>query len=212
MKKEIKLIAIPLVVLAVIAGYFFSQKPKEETTTEVATEVQAQLHRSSAFIKGPSDAQVKIVEFFDPECPGCRAFYPVVMKVMQEYEGKVSLEARYMLFHTNSHDAALAMEGAGKQGKYWEYTELLFNKQEDWGNFKEPIRHMFEGYAQELGLDLTTFKESFDDFSYKSVIAQDMNDGKLLGVHGTPTVFVNGKKLERISYDLLKEAIESELK
>lgn len=212
MKKEFKLIAIPLIIVAIIAGYFISQKPKEETATEVAPEVQGQLHRSSAYIKGAPDAKVKIVEFFDPECPGCRAFYPVVMKVMEEYKGKVSLEARYMLFHTNSYDAALAMEGAGKQGKYWEYTELLFNKQEDWGNFKEPIRHMFEEYAKELGLDLVTFRGSYEDFSYKSVIAQDMNDGKLLGVQGTPTVFVNGKKLERISYDLLKEAIDSELK
>lgn len=212
MKKELKLIAIPLIILAIIAGYFISQKPKEETITEVAPEAQGQIHRSSAYVKGPADAPVKIVEFFDPECSGCRAFYPVMMKVMEEYKDKISLEGRYMLFHTNSYDAALALEGAGKQGKYWEYAELLFNKQEDWGNFKEPIRHMFEGYAKELGLDLMEFKKSYEDFSYKSVIAQDMNDGKLLGVHGTPTVFVNGKKLERISYDLLKEAINNELK
>lgn len=212
MKKEIKLIAIPLVILAIVAGYFLSQKPKEETVTEVAAEAKAQIHRSSAYIKGPVDAPVKIVEFFDPECPGCRAFYPVAMQVLKDFEGKVSLEARYMLFHTNSYDAAMAMEGAGKQGKYWEFTELLFERQQDWGGFKEPVRHILEAYAQELKLDLTAFKESYEDFSFKSVIAQDLNDGKLLDVHGTPTVFVNGKKLERLSYDLLKEAVQNELK
>lgn len=212
MKKDIKFIVFPIVAIVIIALGYFLMKPKEVTTEQtVAPAAQASLNRSSAFVKGNPDAKVTVVEFFDPECEGCAGFHPILMQIMKEFPNDVKLEARYMLFHGNSYDAALALEGAGKQGKYWEMYNFLLERQQHWSHQEESVRETFEMYASELGLNLEEFNKSYDDFGSKAVIAQDASDGKLLNVNGTPTLFINGAKLERLSYEDLKQKIQSEI-
>lgn len=212
MKKDIKLIIAPIVLIIVIALGYYALKGKKADQSQSNVAPSTTLSRDTAYVKGAENAKVKIVEFFDPECEGCAGFHPILMKVLSDFPNDVSLEARYMLFHGNSYLAAMALEGAGKQGKYWELYNILLERQSDWSHKEEPVPHIFEMYAKELDLDVEAFNQSYDDISFKSVITRDMNDGKILEVRGTPTLFINGKRLERLSYNDLKLAVEAELK
>ncbi|AUN99685.1 hypothetical protein DOM21_02375 [Bacteriovorax stolpii] len=212
MKKDIKFILLPIaaIILFAVTLWYVNGKKEEEITT--ATPPQATLLREGNYTKGPASAKVTVVEFFDPECEGCAAFHPILQKVISEYPNDVQLVARYMLFHGNSHFAALALEGAGKQGKFWEMYNFMLERQNEWSHQKEPVNSIFEKFARELNLNIEEFNKSYEDITFKAALAKDMADGHQLGVQGTPTFFINGKMLMRLSYQDLKEAIESELK
>ena len=116
-----------------------------------------------------------------------------------------------MTFHSNSVLAASATEAAGSQGKYWEMQELLFAKQPEWSHKKEPQKELMMNYAQELGLDSEKFAASLSNILVFQKLQRDKEDGDALGVTGTPTFFINGKKLENLSYGDLKAAIDDGL-
>lgn len=212
MKKDIKLIIFPLIALVIFGGLlaYFNKDDAAEKMSAPSTP-QANLLREGNYTKGPDGAKVTVVEFFDPECEGCAAFHPILQKVLAEYPNDVQLVARYMLFHGNSYPAALALEGAGKQGKYWEMYATLLERQSEWSHQEEPVNSIFERFAKELKLNLVEFNKSYDDITFKAALAQDVSEGKLLGVKGTPTFFVNGQILMNLSYNDLKTAIDKEL-
>jgi len=98
--------------------------------------------------------------------------------------------------HKNSMTAASAVEAAGKQGKYWEMHDVVFENQRDWGEKQIATPVIFEGYAKQLGLDLTKFQQDVISQEVKSRIERDKNTGTTLGIQGTPTFFLNGIKIE----------------
>ena len=212
MKKDMKLVIFPLLALVLFGGLLAFFNKKEVATVESTPEVpQTNIQREGNYTKGPADAKVTVVEFFDPECEGCAAFHPILQKILSEYPNDVKLVARYMLFHGNSYPAALALEGAGKQGKYWEMYSILLERQNEWSHQDKPVTTIFEGFAKELSLDLTEFNKSYEDLTFKAALAQDVEEGKALGVRGTPTFFINGQILMNLSYNDLKNAIDKEL-
>lgn len=214
MKKDIKLIVFPaiaLVIFGVLLAVFNRDKSAEETSATTSSTPQANLYREGNYSKGPADAKVTLLEFFDPECEGCAAFHPILQKVLAEYPNDVKLVARYMLFHGNSYPAALALEGAGKQGKYWEMYATLLERQNEWSHQDGPVNSIFEKFAREQNLNLAEFNKSYEDLTFKAALAQDISDGKMLGVKGTPTFFINGQILMNLSYNDLKNAIDKEL-
>lgn len=213
MKKDIKFIIFPLIALALFtAGLMFFNKNKEEAVSETPVAQQANLLREGNYTKGPNGAKVTLVEFFDPECEGCAAFHPILKKIIEEYPNDVQLVARYMLYHGNSYSAALALEGAGKQGKFWEMYNFMLERQNEWSHQKESVTHIFEGFARELNLNIEEFNKSYDDLTFKAALAKDVAEGQQLGVRGTPTFFINGKMLMNLSYQDLKNGIEEELR
>lgn len=163
-------------------------------------------------ILGPKDAPVTIVEFLDPECESCAAFYPAVKNLLSLYPNEVRLAVRYMLYHGNSLLAALATEAAGRQGKYWEMQSILFERADIWSHRRNPQNLAFEAFAEEVGLDLRLFRQDMNDSHLRARIIRDFEEGKAIGVKGTPTFFVNGKQLVRLSYYDLRQMIEAELR
>lgn len=178
------------------------------------------LVRSDSPTLGAPNAAVTIAEFLDPECESCAAFAPVVKKMVTQYDGKVRLVVRYMPLHPNSITAANFLEAAGEQGKYWEAQEILFKNQPEWGErhgappSAQPanIEALFEKYAKEAGLDVEKVKNAIKQNQFQAKIERDKRDGQTLGVRQTPTLFINGRKLPRLSENDLKALIEDELK
>ena len=212
MKKDMKFVIFPLIALVIFGGLLAFFNKKDAATVETQSDTtKTNIQRLGNYIKGPVDAKVTIVEFFDPECEGCAAFHPILQKVLSEYPNDVQLVARYMLFHGNSYPAALALEGAGKQGKYWEMYSILLERHGEWSHQEKPVTTIFEGFAKELSLDLTEFNKSYDDLTFQAALARDVEEGKMLGVKGTPTFFINGQMLMNLSYNDLKNAIDKEL-
>lgn len=161
--------------------------------------------------KGPRDAPVTVVEFLDPECEACRAMYPLVERVMSEFEGKVRLVLRYVPLHPNSALAASALEAAGEQGRYWDMLEVLFARQPEWGDHHQPRPELIPEYARQIGLDMDAFLPSFQGIKHRAKVERDRADAEKLGVRGTPSFFVNGRPLERLGYEPLRDAVREAL-
>lgn len=200
--------------VAAIVGLFFLatsfiDTKKKESFTRVAKE---KLVKDYSPKLGPENAKVTVVEFLDPECESCAAFYPKIKGVVDEYKTQVQFVVRYMLFHGNSKLAAQANEAAGKQGKYWEMQGQLFYRANEWTHQNSPQTEMFAKFAADIGLDVEKFKKDLNDPVAIANIENDFKEGPSVGVTGTPTLFVNGRMLDQLSYDSLKALIEEELK
>ena len=220
MKKEtilLGIIAILVIIAAVIgANYYRSSVQSERKPTTTAN---ASLIREDSPTLGNVDAKVTIVEFLDPECESCAAFYPTIKKLLKEYDGKTRLVVRIMPLHPNSVLAATFTEFAGETGKYWQAQEMLFQKQPEWGTKHGPattpqadVPKLFVKYAMELGLDLDKFETAVKENRYAAKFERDKKDGQANGVSKTPTIFVNGRQLARLNEADLKALIEEELK
>jgi protein-disulfide isomerase len=96
--------------------------------------------------------------------------------------------------HQHAIAAASAAEAAGLQGKFWQMHDLLYEHQNDWKD-KFDVRPIFEGYAQQIGLDLDRYKRDVAGEAVAQRIFLDKKRGESLGVKGTPTVFLNGREV-----------------
>ncbi len=151
-----------------------------------------------------------IVEFSDYACPYCAKFaLEVEPEIIKNYGDKVKIVFRDFPVHgETSYFAAEAANCAGEQGKYWDFHDVLFERQNEWiGN-----RTKVYDYAAELGLNVDDFKACLDSGKYEDEITKDMSDGQSYGVTGTPTFFINGKKVVGYkSYEEFAALIEQEL-
>jgi protein-disulfide isomerase len=204
------LLGLPILVIAVaLVVLYNSGQPADTASTSSVSETQ--LIRSDSPIFGSPDAPVTIVEFLDPECESCRAAFPFVKQLLEEYDQRVRLVVRYFPLHNNSVLAASATEAAGAQGMYWEMQELLFTRQPEWGEQRTPQTELFIGYAAELGLNVEQFTADLQNPDYQAKVERDQADGEALGVTGTPTFFINGRRVEELSADAIIAMIEEEL-
>ncbi|MET0648937.1 MAG: thioredoxin domain-containing protein, partial [Pyrinomonadaceae bacterium] len=157
--------------------------------------------------KGDVKAAVTIIEFTDFQCPSCAQMHPILDRLVNEYGGRVRLVARdYPLpQHAEAFKAAEAAEAAREQGKYWEYAAKLFGNQSALGvdNLKR--------YATELGLNRAKFDAALDGDKFAAQVRRDLLDGQRVGVNGTPSLFINGRRVSDRSYAGLKAAIEAAL-
>jgi len=160
---------------------------------------------------GPAQAPVTIVEFLDPECESCRAMYPIVKQLMTEFDGRVRLVMRYMPLHGNAVYASSLLEAARTQNKYWEFLEIMMARQPEWASHAAPRPDLLLTYAPMVGIDVDRLKADASDPQVRIRILQDQTDGQSLGVTGTPTFFINGRELMRLSYGDLRAAIQSQL-
>lgn len=139
----------------------------------------------------------------------------MVKRLSEEYKDRVKFVVRYFPLpgHQNSMTSASAVEAAGKQGKYWEMHDIVFENQRDWGEKQNATPEIFEGYAKQLGLNFTKFQQDVTSQEVKNRIERDKNTGTKLGIQGTPTFFLNGKKIENPrGYEEFKKMLDDALK
>jgi protein-disulfide isomerase len=157
---------------------------------------------------GPASAPVTIIMFSDFQCSACAATHPMLKQVIAEFEGKVKLVVRDFpleAIHGNGFDAARAAGAAHAQGKFFEYIEILYKKQDalDAASLKK--------YAAEIGLNAGQFAIDFNSETAAAEVRKDMADGEALGIHGTPTIFINGRRVRNISPESIRAMIQSAL-
>jgi protein-disulfide isomerase len=157
--------------------------------------------------KGSEKASVTLVEFTDYQCPSCAKTQPALERLMAEYGERVRLVVRdYPLTqHADAQKAAEAAEAAREQGKYWEYTAILFQNQSALQSDK------LKEYATRVGLDRAKFDAALDSGRFAESVHRDLHDGDRVGVQGTPTVFLNGRRVTDLSYEGLKSAVDAAL-
>jgi protein-disulfide isomerase len=162
-----------------------------------------------AHTKGSSDAAVTLVEYSDFQCPACGAFQPVLNEVLAQYGDKINFEYKHfplIQIHPFAEPAARAAEAAGQQGKFFEYADMLFEKQAEWSKGSNPTG-FFTKYATELGLDLDLFAKHQRSSVLGDNVKANMMEARGLGLTGTPSFYLNGVKMENATFDDFKSQI-----
>lgn len=199
-------------ILVLILGIFFLTRSSSSPTVASKDQFKEILAvKSDDRVKGPADAPITIVEYLDFECEACRVYYPVIKQLKEEYKDKIRFVVRYFPLpgHKNSMTSATAVETAGKQGKFWEMHDILYENQKSWGEKTAPDPLVFEGYAQQIGLDMDKYKNDINSQEVKYRVNRDKNSGDTLGVQGTPTFFINGERIPNPKgYDDFKSIID----
>ncbi len=200
------------IVLAGLAGLFVFVQNSSDKARQAAGDrvVRADSHRLTA----AEDGKVTIVEFLDFECPSCGQAFPGVERLRQEYAGKITYVVRNfpLTQHANAQNAARAAEAAARQDKFEQMYVKLFENQSTWGGQQQDQSAVFEGYAQQLGLDLAKFRADRDDPGTAARIRDDQSDGTAAGVQSTPSFFINGQRFDgQATYAGLKAAVDAAL-
>lgn len=158
--------------------------------------------------KGPDDAAVTIMEFSDFQCPFCSQAAGLVKQVVEAYPNDVRVVYKnYPLpFHKQAMPAAKAAVAAGKQGKFWQMHDKLFE------NYRTLSDEAYAKFAEEIGIDVAKFKTDMASDEVQKLVDQDMKDATAAEVRGTPTFYINGKKPQGRSFDLYKSIIDQQLK
>jgi protein-disulfide isomerase len=158
--------------------------------------------------RGKTSAPVTIVMFSDFQCSVCAATHPVLQRVLAEYGDKIRFVVRDFPLeeiHKNAFLAAQAANAANAQGKFFEFTEILYRNQDalDAASLSR--------YAADAGLNVAQFELDLQSGKFAGEVRRDMADGKSYGVSGTPTIFVNGVKVRALSAKGFRGAIERAL-
>lgn len=139
-----------------------------------------------------------IIEYADFQCPYCGSYAPIMEQLKQTYGDEVKVVFRsfpIVSIHPQAMAAHRAAEAAARQNKFWEMHDQIFATQETWKD-NTGAATVFEDFAEKLGLNMDQYKADVASESVLAKINSDQDSGTSLGVNSTPTLFLNGKKLE----------------
>ena len=203
--------AVAVVVAFVAGAMVFTSRSNQEAQQVAQTNSDALIRPHSPIFGNPA-AKVTIVEFFDPSCETCRAFYPIVKRMINASFGQVRLVVRYAPLHEGSDEAVKILEAARQQGKYWEALERALAAQPQWASHDNPQPAMIWDLIGDIGLDMAKAKADAQGPAIDQLLRQDVADMQALKVNRTPGFFVNGTPLRQFGEAELKALVEQELK
>jgi protein-disulfide isomerase len=204
------IVLVGLLLAFVFATLFYTAQKEDEAAQQAGANASALIRMHSPTL-GNAQAPVVIVEFLDPACETCRAFYPMVKELMAANPERIRLVLRYAPFHTGSDQVVAVLEAARKQGKFWPALEALLASQHDWSPHHTPQLDLVWQHLEGLGLNLEQVRADMAAPEIARVIAQDLQDAQTLNVTKTPDFFVNGKPLPSFGYDQLKSLVDEAL-
>jgi protein-disulfide isomerase len=182
-----------LAVIAILLGGVYFVTNKDDTKSDGNTGTPTK------HITGENAAKVTFHEYGDFQCPVCATFFPVVEQVKEKYNKDLQFQFSHLpltQLHPNAFAAARAAEAAGEQGKFFEMHDMLYQNQTAWSS-SSSAQAIFNGYAQQLGLNLDQFKKDYSSSKVNSAINADIAAFKKTGEDlGTPTFFLDGKKID----------------
>ena len=143
------------------------------------------------WVKGSPEAGVTLVEYGDFQCPACAAYHPLVDKLLKEKGQNFQFVYRHFPLrqHNNAKPAAYAAEAAGRQGKFFEMYDLIYQGQTNWAEKINP-KDIFLDYARSLNLNLEQYNKDFNSAEAKGRVEADLQSAIKLGVNSTPTFYL----------------------
>lgn len=160
--------------------------------------------------KGPASAAVTLTEYGDLQCPACKAAHEMLTKpILATYSGKIRFEYKHFplrSIHVYAYEAAQASECAADQGKFWEFVDLDYAKQDALNSAT------LRDWAAELKLDTALFDRCVKSGIKGDAVLAEYAQGEKLGVDSTPTYFVNGVRVQSNTIEAMKAAIDAALK
>lgn len=183
-------------------------KKMEAANAPLSAESAANIAKGNAAAFGPADAKVTVVEFSDFQCPYCSRAATAVDQIKEKYGTRVRFVFRQfpLPMHQNARGAAEAALAANAQGKFWEFHDKMFQNQ------SKLERSDLEGFAKDVGMDVAAFKKALDSKTYAADVDADMKLGESVAVNGTPTMFINGARVQNpTSFEAISAQIEGAL-
>lgn len=210
-RKHIFITALLLLAALFVGGaqWYRSQQAQEAAAT--AAKNRESLVRPHSPALGRPDARVHIVEFFDPACETCAAFYPRVKQLMAAHRDDVRLTVRYAPFHQGSDEVVKALEASRRQGRYWQAFEALVAAQPAWVQNHQARAELIWPVLARAGLDTAQLKADMQSPEIARIVTQDLADARTLNVRKTPEFFVNGRPLPSFGWDQLQTLVDEEL-
>ncbi|MDD2887072.1 MAG: thioredoxin domain-containing protein [Aliarcobacter sp.] len=209
-----KLVGISLLVLIVLfigLAYFYKNNQTQKETLLISSSNKSLVTAQSVSF-GENKKNITIVEFLDPECESCAVFHPIMRKVYKEHYTDIKLVIRYLANHKNSKYAIKILEASREQNKYEEVLSVIFEKQPLWAQHNNEKPELIWTFLTQIeGLNIDKLKEDMKNPKIDELIDEDAKDARILSVKGTPTIFVNEKRLERLSQRDLFDLVESEI-
>lgn len=210
-RRSIVVLIAAFAVAAFAAGYLLYDRYEAERKTQVAATSSSYLVRPHSPVIGPPGAPVTIVEFFDPSCESCRAFYPAVKQILATYPKDVRLVIRYTPLHQGSDEAVRILETARLQNLFEPVLEALLAAQPSWAVHGAPDLNRAWDVARTAGLDVARARRERSRPEISEALRVDVADGRVANVKGTPTFFVNDKPLLSFGIQPLTELVRSEV-
>ncbi len=211
-KQWIVVASVVAVVVAFIAGAVVFKGRETQEAGQAALSNSDALVRASSPVFGNPAAKVTIVEFFDPACETCRAFYPLVKTIVNSSFGQVRLVVRHAPLHQGSDTAVKILEAARLQGQYWPAVERALAGQPQWAAHGNARPELIWDLITDLGLDMAKARADADSPAVALLLAQDIADMKALKVDRTPGFFVNGTPLLDFGEAQLRALVDQEIK
>lgn len=209
MQKKLILTAVACLAIALVA---WAANTALDSDTDIAkTWGGDQYEREYSFSTGPEDAKVTLVEFFDPACEACRAFYPFVKEILARHPEDVRLVLRYAAFHQGSDVVIRLLEIARQQDVFFPVLEALLKDQDAWASHHQPDINKAWEIAEKAGLDIAAAKNELNSERLDNLLEQENEDIRALKIRQTPTFFVNKKPLEEFGAQQLYDLIVDEM-
>ncbi len=207
----LSVLVLGLAVFAAAAWYASRSTPVTSAATIPSEQTEALLRPYSPIL-GPDEAPVTIVEFFDPACEACRAFYPVVKDIMSEHGDAVRVAIRYTPFHgEGSEEAIRILEAARMQGIFEPVLEAILREQPQWASHGAPEPGLLLNIAAGAGLDVEAAQAQMKAPQTMAILNQDRADVEAMGVRQTPTFFVNGRPVDPFGEEALRTLVAEEV-
>lgn len=210
-QKTLFVAAAAALLLAFLAGTMLYKSGKTSQSAQLAERNREHLVRMHSPALGRADAPVVIVEFIDPACETCRAFYPAVKQMMAANPDRIRLVLRYAPFHDGSDQVVAMLEAARRQGQFWPALEALLAAQPDWVLHHRAQPERAWRHLDGLGLNLGQVRADMNAPETARVIQQDLADARALNVTKTPEYFVNGRPLPSFGFEQLKTLVDEAL-
>jgi protein-disulfide isomerase len=197
-----------------VGAFLYTAQKQQKSAATAVENSQAQsdsLVRAHSPVIGSASAKVTIVEFFDPACEACRAFYPLVKGMVNSSFGQVNLVLRYAAFHKGSDEAIKILEAARRQNQFQPVLEVMLKNQDTWAAHGNPNTGLLWDLIKETGIDVAKARTDARDPAAAEVLRLDAEDIGRLKVTRTPTFFVNGKPLTEFGPDQLQALVKREI-
>lgn len=190
-------VVIVLIAAIFVGGSFATQQAEEQQTDILGM-------NESDHVKGDENAEIKVIEYADFQCPGCASFASLVSQLIEDEEIEQTLSVTFRHFPlTNIHPfavrASVAAEAAAQQDKFWEMHDLLFASQSSWSSAEdlEEATEMFIELAEVIdGIDVEQFRADLESEALVERVQLDNNEARAMNLPGTPSIFVNGELLD----------------
>lgn len=212
-KPMLAFLIIAFLAVVTILFYFFWLRPIDLTRSQQNTQQTSALTQPTITFVNPSrgskEAKLTLIEFSDFECTHCQTIQDALSSALRAYPNELRLVWKDLpnpSVHPQSIVAAVAAHCADRQGKFWEYHDVLFARQTFLSD------DQYKQIAQELNLDMDRFTLCLDSQDTLPIVQKDTEEGRALGIIATPTLFFGSQKIVgSIQPDELIQLIQTEL-